>query len=122
MHELLTGLMVSPLGPALTMLAGAVLGLFFYAGLLWTVRRIATFRRPGLSVLTSVLVRMGVTLSGFYLVAGWDWERLLWCLSGFVLARVAVTWVTRLPSPTSGPAVGPTSDPISTTTGAGHAP
>ena len=118
MHELLSGLMISPLGPAIAVLTGAALGLFFHAGLWWTVQRIATFRRPALSVLTSMLLRMGVTLSGFYLVAGEDWVRLLFCLSGFVLARIAVTWLTRLPSPTNDS----TSDRISATNGSRHAP
>ena len=98
MHEVLAGLMAAPLGLVMAVLAGAALGLVFYAGLWWTVRRAATFRRPGLSVLTSLLLRMSVTLGGFYLVAGANWARLLLCLMGFLLARAAVTWLTRLPS------------------------
>jgi F1F0 ATPase subunit 2 len=98
MHEVLAGLMAAPLGSALAVLAGAALGLVFYAGLWWTVRRAATFRRPGLSVLASLLLRMSIALGGFYVVAGSDWARLLLCLAGFVLARAAVSWLTRLPS------------------------
>lgn len=110
MHDTLAGLIAAPLGlevvvlAVLVVLAGAALGGVFYGGLWWTVRRAATFRRPGLSVLTSLLLRMGVTLGGFYLVAGGDWLRLLLCLTGFVLARVAVTWFTRLPSLPNAPA------------------
>ena len=89
-------LMAAPLGHLLAVLAGAALGVLFYAGLWWTVQHAATFRRPGLSVLASMLLRMGLTLGGFYLVAGGDWARLLLCLLGFVLARLAVTWLTRL--------------------------
>ena len=102
MHEVLARLMAAPLGSVIAVLAGVALGLVFYAGLWWTVRRAATFRRPGLSVLTSLLLRMSVTLGGFYLVAGDDWARLLLCLAGFVLARAAVTWLTRLPTSASG--------------------
>lgn len=101
MHEVLARLMAAPLGSVIAVLAGVALGLVFYAGLWWTVHRAATFRRPGLSVLTSLLLRMSVTLGGFYLVAGDDWARLLLCLAGFVLARAAVTWLTRLPSSAS---------------------
>ena len=93
----MAGPMAAPLGHVLAVLAGAALGVLFYAGLWWTVQHAATFRRPGLSVLASMLLRMGLALGGFYLVAGGDWTRLLLCLLGFVLARLAVTWLTRLP-------------------------
>jgi F1F0 ATPase subunit 2 len=93
MHEVLDGLTAAPLGSIVAVGAGAALGLLFYAGLWWTVRRAATFRRPGPSVLASLLLRMGVTLGGFHLVGGGDWLRLLLCLAGFVLARAAVTRV-----------------------------
>jgi F1F0 ATPase subunit 2 len=114
MHERLAGLMAAPLGAVLALLAGAALGLVFYAGLWWTVRRAATFRRPGSSVLTSLLVRMSVTLGGFYCVAGGDWVRLLTCLVGFLLARAAVTRLTRPPCRANGR--------IRAAPGIGHAP
>ncbi len=97
MHDVLAALIAAPFGAAMAVVAGAALGGLFYAGLWWTVRRAATFRHPGLSVLTSLLLRMGVTLGGFCLVADGEWLRLLLCLLGFTLARAAVTWLTRLP-------------------------
>lgn len=97
MHEWFIAPMAAPLGSVIALLAGVAFGLVFYGGLWWTVRRAATFRRPGLSVLTSLLLRMGFTLGGFYVVAGEDMTRLLLCLTGFLLSRVAVTWRTRLP-------------------------
>lgn len=114
MHEALAGLMAAPLASLMAVLAGAALGLVFYAGLWWTVRRAATSRRPGPSILASLLLRMSVALGGFYLVAGGELARLLPCLAGFVLARAAVTWMTRLPSPAVGE--------VRTASGAGHAP
>jgi F1F0 ATPase subunit 2 len=114
MHERLAGLMTAPSGPVVALLAGAALGVVFYAGLWWTVRRAATFRRPGLSVLTSLLVRMGVTLAGFHIVADGDWTRLLLCLTGFLLTRVVVTWLTRSPALANGR--------IRAARGGGHAP
>jgi len=75
--------------------AGVLLGSLFYGGLWWTVRRAASFRQPGLAVLASVLLRTAVTLVGFYLVAGGNAARMLLCLLGFLLARVAVTRWTR---------------------------
>ncbi|AMM23558.1 ATP synthase subunit I [Variovorax sp. PAMC 28711] len=97
MHELFASLIAAPLAVLLSVTGGAALGVIFYGGLWWTVRRAATFQRPGASMLTSMLLRMGVTLGGFYLVSGGELRRMLLCLLGFVLARVAVTWFTRLP-------------------------
>jgi len=36
-----------------------------------------------------------VTLTGFYVVSGRHWERLLLCLLGFILARGVVRRLTR---------------------------
>ncbi|MEO8079414.1 MAG: ATP synthase subunit I [Caldimonas sp.] len=77
--------------------AGAVLGAIYFGGLWWTVSRLASFRRPALSVAVSALLRMGLALGGFYLIAGGDWLSLLACLLGFVAARAVVTGVTRPP-------------------------
>ena len=41
---------------------------------------------------------MSIALAGFYLCRGGHWERLLLCLLGFVIARLVVTWLTRLPA------------------------
>jgi hypothetical protein len=38
---------------------------------------------------------MSIALAGFYFVSGGQWERLLLCLVGFVIARLVVTWLTR---------------------------
>jgi F1F0 ATPase subunit 2 len=90
-------------------ISGFMLGLLFYGGLWWTVRHAASFRRPALTVLGSALLRMAIVLGGFYAVAGADGWRLMLCLAGFLVARLAVTWATRLPAqpPTPGPAPTP---------------
>ena len=75
----------------LAVLAGAGLGAIYFGGLWWTVRRASTFRRPAVSMLASVLVRMSMALGGFYLVAGDSWQRLLLCLLGFLVGRAAVS-------------------------------
>jgi F1F0 ATPase subunit 2 len=75
-------------------LAGVALGGFFFGGLWWTVRALAVRSPSALLQLGSLLLRMGVTLLGFYLVGGSDAGRLLACLAGFVIARVLVArWV-----------------------------
>ena len=83
----------------LAFVTGLMLGAVFFGGLWWTVRRAVTSPRPALLFFTSLLLRMVLTLLGFYLVAGGQWQRLLLCLFGFVLARPLVTRWTR-PSPT----------------------
>lgn len=83
---------------ALSLLAGLLLGSVFFGGLWWTVRALVTTQRPALLLLTSVVIRVGITLVGFYFVGGTEWKRWLACLVGFVLARFAVSWLSRTKS------------------------
>lgn len=77
--------------------AGLCLGAIFFGGLWWTVRKGVSSPRPALWFLGSLLLRMGVALAGFYFVGGGQWQRLLGCLIGFVVARFVVLWLTRPP-------------------------
>ena len=54
-------------------------------------------QRPALWFFGSMLLRMSITLAGFYFVGREDWQRWLLCLLGFVLARLVVKWLTRPP-------------------------
>ena len=83
------------LAPALAV--GLLLGAFFFGGLWWTVIRGVSSERPALWFFGSVLLRMSLTLAGFYFAGGENWERWLLCLLGFLLARLAVKWLTRPP-------------------------
>lgn len=78
--------------------AGCAIGAVFFGGLWWTVRLCMTARQPAFWIIGSLLLRMGIALSGFYVVASGDWTRLLACLCGFMLARLVVTRLTRQPS------------------------
>ena len=80
---------------ALAFAAGAGLGAIFFGGLWWTVRKGVSSSRPALWFLGSGLLRMSIVLAGFYFVSGGQWQRLVACLVGFVIARVVVTWLTR---------------------------
>ncbi len=80
---------------ALAWLAGGALGAVFFGGLWWTVRQGVSSPRPALWFLGSGLLRMSVVLAGFYFVYGGQWNRALGCLLGFIMARLAVTWLTR---------------------------
>jgi F1F0 ATPase subunit 2 len=75
----------------LTAIAGAALGVIFFGGLWWTVRRGAASEQPALWFFCSLSLRMCIVLAGVYIVAGADWKRLLLCLIGFTAARVIVT-------------------------------
>jgi F1F0 ATPase subunit 2 len=83
------------LAPAMVM--GVLLGVMFFGGLWWTIRKSVSFKRPALWFFGSLLLRMGIALAGFYFVSGGHWERLLVCLLGFVLARLIVTRLTGPP-------------------------
>ncbi|CAN5433435.1 ATP synthase subunit I [soil metagenome] len=76
-------------------IAGAALGAVFFGGLWWTLRKAMTAPQPALWFMSSALVRMGLTLSGFYFVSAGHWQRLLACLLGFAISRLAITWLTR---------------------------
>ncbi len=90
--------MNDPLPLLLAGAAGLLLGAIFFGGLWWTVRKGLTSRQPALWFFGSMLLRMGITLAGFYFVGRGDWRRLLACLVGFVIARFVVTWLTRAPA------------------------
>ena len=75
--------------------AGGFLGAIFFGGLWWTIQKAVSSPHPALWFLGSLLMRMSVTLAGFFVVSQGQWQRLLICLLGFVLARLVVTWLTR---------------------------
>jgi F1F0 ATPase subunit 2 len=75
--------------------AGLALGAIFFGGLWWTVRKGLSSTRPALWFFASMLLRMVVALTGFYLIGGAHFERLLACLLGFLAARCMVIRLSR---------------------------
>ena len=75
--------------------AGGVVGAVFFGGLWWTIRWGVSAQRPALWFSGSLLLRVSIVLAGFWLATGGQWQRLLLCLLGFVMARIVVTWLTR---------------------------
>ena len=73
---------------AISVVAGIVLGTFFFGGLWLTLRQLPHSQRPALLTLGSFFGRTAVCIFGFYLVvmAG-DWKGLLAGLGGFMLMR-----------------------------------
>ena len=86
MNEVLTLLLV--------ILAGFVLGILFFGGLWWTVLKVLSSSRPTLWLLGCLVLRTTVVLTGLFVVAGDDWQKLLLCLSGFIIARIIITRYT----------------------------
>jgi len=80
----------------LAFVAGILLGTFFYAGLWWTIQKGVSSKQPALLFTGSLAVRTLIALAGFYFVSRGNWHRLLGCLVGFVIARILVTWFTRI--------------------------
>jgi len=81
----------------LSLVAGFLLGAFFFGGLWWTVQKGLSSRRPALWFLGSLLLRTGTAVAGFYFASDGRWERLLICLLGFFIMRQIVMRLTRLP-------------------------
>ncbi len=81
---------------AFAVVAGMLLGAFFFGGLWWTVRKAVASKHPALWFLGSLLLRMSVILLGFYFILGDRWHRLLAGLLGFIVARLVVMWLTRV--------------------------
>jgi F1F0 ATPase subunit 2 len=81
-----------------SLLAGVLLGAFFFGGLWWTIRSSSPSQWSGLLFSASLLLRMAVAVTGFYLVTHGEWQKLVACLAGFLLARIAVTRLIRIPA------------------------
>lgn len=90
-HELLD----MPAGTWLAALAGLGLGGFFFGSLWWTVRRALSSQSSGLWHLGGLVVRMAVTMLGFYTVGAGHWERLVACLVGFIVARLVAKHIAQ---------------------------
>lgn len=67
--------------------AGFGLGLFYFGGLFWTLKQLVLARRTKLLLFGSFLLRMTVTLLGFYLASQGHWERMVICMLGLLAAR-----------------------------------
>jgi F1F0 ATPase subunit 2 len=87
--------MTEPLALVFALIAGILLGAFFFGGLWWTVRKGLASGRTALWFFGSMLLRTCVVMLGFYFVMGDSWQRLLAALLGFVLARIVATRLAR---------------------------
>ena len=79
----------------LAFIVGLLLGTIFFGGLWFTVKKLATSKIPALWFLGSFLLRVGITLTGFYYISSGSWQRLLICVAGFITARYSVIYFTK---------------------------
>ena len=77
------------------LLAGLILGGVFFGGLWLTVKLGLVSKQPALWFSISLILRLGITLAGFYLIAGTHWERFVVMLAGFIISRILVKRITR---------------------------
>jgi F1F0 ATPase subunit 2 len=79
----------------LAFIVGLLLGTIFFGGLWFTVRKLVTSKRPALWFLGSFILRVSITLIGFYYISSGSWQRLLICVTGFITARYSVIFFTK---------------------------
>lgn len=72
------------------LLGGAAIGVLFYGGLWFTVRRLPASRYRFWLLLGSFGIRTLLVLSAFLLLIEKRWDYALFCLIGFTMARFSV--------------------------------
>jgi len=81
----------------LSLIAGFLLGVFFFGGLWWTTKKAVLSKSPALWFIASTIVRLGVIITGFYFISHDHWERALICLLGFIIARTIIIKYIQMP-------------------------
>jgi len=81
---------VNGLNVILSLLAGTMLGGFFYGGLWFTVRRLPESRHPALLALASFWLRSLIVLASMVFLMKLRWQYGLIALVGFPLGRFAI--------------------------------
>ena len=79
----------------LAFIGGLLLGTIFFGGLWFTVRKLVISKIPALWFLGSFILRVSITLIGFYYISSGSWQRLLICVAGFITARYTVIHFTK---------------------------
>lgn len=78
-----------------------VIGLVFFGGLWWTVKRSIESSKAALWLFCSLLIRMSFAIICFYIMFTGDFYHPTWlvlfiCMAAFVLARIAVLKTTEI--------------------------
>ena len=75
---------------AFSLAAGILAGLFFFGGLWWTVRKLASTRQFKLVLFSSFVIRTLVLLIILYLGCGGDIIRIACYMVGFIIVRTVM--------------------------------
>jgi F1F0 ATPase subunit 2 len=76
------------------LLEGILIGLVFFGGLWWTVKKGVMSTHPASLFFGSLIVRTTITVGSFYFVSMGGWRPLIICLIGFVMGRMLVVRLT----------------------------
>ena len=82
----------------LALVVGVLLGVFYFGGLWLTVRRLPQSATAGLWLLASFVIRTAVVLISFFAISNGQWERIVACLVGFIIARTVMVRLSGLAS------------------------
>jgi F1F0 ATPase subunit 2 len=77
------------------LVAGVLVGSFFFLGLWYSTQKIGSTNHPFLWTIGSFVVRVGVTLLVFYFVGAGDYKNMLACLLGFIAAKIIILQITK---------------------------
>lgn len=76
---------------ACALAAGISLGLVYFGGLWWTVKRMATSRRPHVLFLLSFFVRLVIAVPVLILVLQFHWSLAVVAVAGMIITRSVLT-------------------------------
>jgi F1F0 ATPase subunit 2 len=79
----------------LAFIAGLALGIFFFGGLWFTVKKAITAKIPAIWFLGSFIFRVSVVILGLYYISPGGFQPLIISLLGFIVARFVVMHFTK---------------------------
>jgi F1F0 ATPase subunit 2 len=79
----------------LAFISGFVLGVIFFGGLWFTVKKAVASKNTALWIAGSSIIRIAIVLTGIYYIAEGSWQKMVLCMVGFIVARFMVIWLTR---------------------------
>ncbi len=74
----------------LALFVGALLGVFFFGGLWWTIRKGIASKWVAVWFIGSLLIRTMIVMAVFYFVSQHHWSRFAACAVGFLLTRIVI--------------------------------
>jgi F1F0 ATPase subunit 2 len=79
----------------LAFISGFVLGVIFFGGLWFTVKKAVASKNTALWIAGSSIIRIAIVLTGIYYISEGSWQKMVLCMVGFIVARFMVIWLTR---------------------------